>query len=223
MINEKVATGILTIDYLLGGGIPKNQITIIEGSSGIGKTIMGLQFLKEGLYTDERVLLITAKDSPEQIKNSITSLEWDIDWAFNQEKFLILDIRGYFEDIDKNLSQTINSLLKEIIEIINQNKIKRVVVDPMYPFFLDNNDNDKKQFVYYLSKMIEKSENECTIIFIRTINLVEENIEANIIKMYFDNEKFQRIIFLQKVLFAQYQLKEYSFSIEKGKGIVLNG
>lgn len=45
MSNEMIETGILSIDKILGGGIPKGRLTEIYGSEGCGKTTFTLQLI----------------------------------------------------------------------------------------------------------------------------------------------------------------------------------
>lgn len=44
---ETLSSGIPELDELLGGGIERQTITMLSGPSGVGKTTLGLQFMKE--------------------------------------------------------------------------------------------------------------------------------------------------------------------------------
>ena len=56
---RRVATGIEGLDDVLGGGLPQEQVYLLEGGTGTGKTTIGLQFLLEGVRQGERGLFIT--------------------------------------------------------------------------------------------------------------------------------------------------------------------
>jgi KaiC/GvpD/RAD55 family RecA-like ATPase len=45
----RLSTGVPGLDDLLGGGLLPGTLTVVVGSSGIGKTQLGLQFLRAGL------------------------------------------------------------------------------------------------------------------------------------------------------------------------------
>ena len=45
----KTKTGIEGLDEITGGGFPKGRPTLICGSAGCGKTLMGIQFLVKGI------------------------------------------------------------------------------------------------------------------------------------------------------------------------------
>ncbi len=222
---DKVATGINGLDEQLLGGIPKKQLTFLEGCAGIGKTIFGIQFLKVGLYADERVLFITSKDTPKQIREIISSLGWDIGWAFEQQRFFILDIRDYFGDNDSfDNNDIFLNLINEIRDIVVKNHIKRVVLDPAFPQFVSVSTNTKKIFFSGLNDMIEKSEDDLTIVLIKNDSLEDNNIETNMIKMYFEQQgqTVKRYILPQKILFTDYKVKAINFEIKPKEGICIN-
>ena len=61
---EHISTGIPSWDHRIGGGVTKGSITCLLGSPGVGKTIMGLHFLKDGLNKQEKCLIVGFSESP---------------------------------------------------------------------------------------------------------------------------------------------------------------
>jgi circadian clock protein KaiC len=51
---ELVPTGVPSLDQMLGGGIERGTITILSGPSGVGKTTIGMQIMKEAATRGER-------------------------------------------------------------------------------------------------------------------------------------------------------------------------
>ena len=51
-----ISTGIDDIDKKLGGGIPIGSLTLIEGQSGSGKSVLSQQFTWGSLWGDHRVV-----------------------------------------------------------------------------------------------------------------------------------------------------------------------
>ncbi len=51
---DKLSTGVSKLDSLLNGGIERGTITILSGSSGVGKTTTGTHFIKESAARGER-------------------------------------------------------------------------------------------------------------------------------------------------------------------------
>ena len=52
-------TGTPGFDDILGGGLSRGNVFLVEGRPGTGKTTLGLQFLRAGHAAGERVLYVT--------------------------------------------------------------------------------------------------------------------------------------------------------------------
>lgn len=75
----RLSTGIIGLDYILKGGLPKDRLHLIEGSPGTGKTTLGLQFLREGVRIGERCLYVTLSESREELASVAASHGWVLD------------------------------------------------------------------------------------------------------------------------------------------------
>jgi len=53
----QVHSGLPELDQLLGGGIERGTITIFSGPSGVGKTTLGMQFMKEAAARGDRSVI----------------------------------------------------------------------------------------------------------------------------------------------------------------------
>ena len=56
-VHEMIPSGIAEIDEMLCGGIERGTITIVSGPSGVGKTTLGIQFMKEAASRGERSVI----------------------------------------------------------------------------------------------------------------------------------------------------------------------
>lgn len=63
----KLAFGLQELDGMLRGGVRTGSITMVLGSSGSGKTLLGMQFLSEGLKRGERAVYFGFYEHPEAI------------------------------------------------------------------------------------------------------------------------------------------------------------
>ena len=66
--NSRLSTGVEGLDELLGGGLIPGTLTVVVGSSGIGKTQLGLQFARAGLLQEEHAGILfdmTARGDPQ--------------------------------------------------------------------------------------------------------------------------------------------------------------
>jgi circadian clock protein KaiC len=64
---ETISSGIPDLDQLLQGGLERGNITIISGPSGVGKTTLGMQFMKEAAGRGERSLVCSFEEAPETL------------------------------------------------------------------------------------------------------------------------------------------------------------
>src|SRR3989454_5239900 len=77
---EKFAlTGISGLDSILEGGIPRSNVTLVEGAIGTGKTTMGVEFVYRGASEfDEPGLIVLFEVSPEKVVRDAAQLGWDL-------------------------------------------------------------------------------------------------------------------------------------------------
>src|SRR5262245_36813439 len=72
-------TGIDGLDNVLGGGLRRHRLYLIEGVPGSGKTTLSLQFLREGARLGEPVLYITLSETEEELQEVAQSHGWNLD------------------------------------------------------------------------------------------------------------------------------------------------
>ncbi len=62
---DKISSGIPALDELLNGGLERGTVTIISGPSGVGKTTLGLQFMKEAAGRGEHSVVYSFEEEVE--------------------------------------------------------------------------------------------------------------------------------------------------------------
>jgi circadian clock protein KaiC len=72
--SSRMPSGIPGLDALLGGGLLARSVTLVSGSTGIGKTTMAIQFLLAGAERGEAGLYVSLEEGPEQLIASARSL-----------------------------------------------------------------------------------------------------------------------------------------------------
>ncbi|HET8911368.1 MAG TPA: ATPase domain-containing protein [Ktedonobacteraceae bacterium] len=73
-IKEVIASGVPELDELLHGGLERGTISILSGPTGVGKTTLGLQFMKEAAGRGERSVVYTFEELQETLMQRCESL-----------------------------------------------------------------------------------------------------------------------------------------------------
>src|SRR4029077_14993903 len=75
---ERVRTGAAGLDEMLGGGLPPWSATVVQGGTGTGKTMLGLQFLLEGARNGEPGIHFTLEETANQLRGIARGFGWDL-------------------------------------------------------------------------------------------------------------------------------------------------
>ena len=75
----RVATGIVGLDVVLGGGVLRRQLYVIEGAAGTGKTTLALHFLLAGRAHGERCLWLTTTETPDELWAAAHAYGWSLE------------------------------------------------------------------------------------------------------------------------------------------------
>lgn len=128
----RVSTGVSGLDDILGGGLPKEHMYLVEGDSGAGKTTLGLQFLLEGKKRGEKVLWITMSETERELRETARSHGWSLEGidlcnlAVSDESLSAESQYTFFSPADVELNDT----TKTVLEAIDKVRPNRVVFDP---------------------------------------------------------------------------------------------
>ena len=76
---SNAATGIAGLDNVLGGGLARGRVYLLEGTPGTGKTTIATQFLLAGAAAGERTLYVTLSETEEELRDSAASHGWSLD------------------------------------------------------------------------------------------------------------------------------------------------
>ena len=76
-VEERVSTGNEEFDRICGGGIFRDSVVLVTGSTGTGKTLLGCEFVAAAGDRGERALFFTFEESRNQLLRNAAS--WGID------------------------------------------------------------------------------------------------------------------------------------------------
>src|SRR6476661_3466778 len=75
----KAPTGIDGLDEITEGGLPLGRPTLICGSAGCGKTLMGVEFLVRGILEfNEPGVLMAFEETGDELAANVASLGFDL-------------------------------------------------------------------------------------------------------------------------------------------------
>lgn len=88
---ERVKTGILELDEMLGGGFMSGDAVLVAGSAGSGKTTLALQYLVNGVTQfGDKGIYVTFEELPNQIYRDAKSFGWDLRKLEEENKFRLI-------------------------------------------------------------------------------------------------------------------------------------
>jgi circadian clock protein KaiC len=128
-----LATGIVGLDDILGGGLARNHLYLIEGDPGTGKTTIAMQFLMEGTAHGQKALYVTLSESKIELLEIAEAHGWMIDGIeiFElgpDEKHLKPEAQyTVFNPAEIELADTTNAMLSEVERI----QPERIVIDSL--------------------------------------------------------------------------------------------
>jgi circadian clock protein KaiC len=93
--NKRISLGVQELDDVCEGGIFHNNIVLVSGATGIGKTLMVTEFMKSGIEASERSLLVSFEEDHEQLLCNAAS--WGIDLKAAKERGLLKILCDYRE------------------------------------------------------------------------------------------------------------------------------
>ncbi|MDD5093393.1 MAG: ATPase domain-containing protein [Dehalococcoidia bacterium] len=127
---EKLITsGSAEIDRKMGGGIPKGSLTLIEGQSDAGKSVLTQQIIWGSLNTDCRVTLFSTESTIKNLMKQLDSL------GLHVTDYLLLDrLRVYPVQLAKG-GVDINFALKIMSEAFHREAdAEMIIIDSLTSF-----------------------------------------------------------------------------------------
>ena len=132
----KVATGIVGLDEITGGGLPKGRPTLVCGSAGCGKTLFAMEFLVRGAVEHgEPGVFIAFEETPEELTQNVRSLGFDLDDLIAKKKIAIDYIRVERSEITETGEFDLDGLFIRLALAIDTVGAKRVVLDTIETLF----------------------------------------------------------------------------------------
>ena len=123
---RRLSTGVLKLDALMGGGIPEGDSMLVAGPSGAGKTVLGIQFIAEGLKRGEPGIVAMFEERPNEFMQRAASFGFDLDKNLQDGSLKLI----YLRPLDLSVDETVH----EIVNAVKEIGCKRLVIDSLVGF-----------------------------------------------------------------------------------------
>jgi len=133
LTTDFLATGVPGLDAVLGGGLTRDRLYLVEGEPGTGKTTLALQFLNEGVRHGESTLYITLAETVVELRSVAQSHGWNMDHIHIEEIIpdeKILDPQQQYTIFHPSEIE-LGSTTQRLLAAIDKYQPRRVVLDSL--------------------------------------------------------------------------------------------
>lgn len=228
---KKLSTGIVGFDQIAHGGLPEGRSTIVAGTAGSGKTVLGLQFLVAGIRDfDQPGVLVSFEEDPRDLMQNVRSFGWNLEELATAGKLGIVDATP---DPGKELIETgafdLSALLARIESAIRKVNAHRVILDTigaLFPQFTDAHlvRRELHRIHAGLRRLgvttlitLERTEEEGNVGRFGVEEFVADNVI--LLRNRLEQEKRRRTIEILKFRGGTHQKGEYPFTIAPEDGV----
>jgi circadian clock protein KaiC len=221
--HDPVKSGIVGLDPILAGGIPRGNVILLEGGIGSGKTTLGVEFVYRGARQfDEPGIIVLFEVSPDRLIRDAAGLGWDLPALERQGRLkIIFTTRQVFK---QELQQADSLLLGEAAEM----GARRIFVDGISGMIGPTAPNEPREVFHTLVEGLQR-ENLTAVLAVEAsalnnghaLALPEESIADTVIRLRLEevSRATVRSIEVVKSRGHDFQMGRHTFRIVNGQGI----
>ena len=132
----KSPTGIVGLDEITRGGLPKGRTTLVTGGAGSGKTLLGIEFLVQGVRQfGEPGVLITFEETTDDLTENVRTLGVDLERLIARRRIAIDHVHLERSEIQETGEYDLEGLFVRIGRAIDSVGAKRLVIDTLEVLF----------------------------------------------------------------------------------------
>ena len=144
---EVISSGIPEIDELLHGGIERSTISIISGPSGVGKSTLGLQFMKEAAGRGERSVIYTFEERKETLLRRAKGINIAVNAMQERGTLSVVQIEP--------LHYTPDEFAHLVRQEVEQHQVRIVMIDSVAGYRLSVRGEDLTTHIHALCKYLQ--------------------------------------------------------------------
>ena len=124
----KSPTGITGPDEIIGGGLPSGRPTLVSGSAGCGRTMLGVEFLAcAATQFGEPGVFMMLEENAKELSDNVRSLGFDLDELVEQKKIVLDHVhieRSEIEETGESTERAAAEPIKKIIgDLSNEERV----------------------------------------------------------------------------------------------------
>lgn len=125
------STGCPGLDAILSGGLPREEMHLVQGEAGTGKTTLGLHFLLAGVEAGEAALYITLSQSAKHLERIARSHGWSLAGVTVHEVSpgTVADRIAARQTILPTAEAELGELFQELSALVERVRPRRAVID----------------------------------------------------------------------------------------------
>lgn len=123
---RRLSCGVPELDAMMGGGLPEGDSMLVAGPSGSGKSLLGIQYIAEGLRQGESGIVVIFEEQPVEYVDRAASFGFDLTTPQKQGKLKLI----YLRPLDLSVDETV----REILDAVAKIDAKRLVIDSLAGF-----------------------------------------------------------------------------------------
>jgi circadian clock protein KaiC len=132
----KCPTGIVGLDQITNGGLPRGRPALVCGGAGCGKTLLALEFIVRGATQfDEPGVFVSFEEMSDELTDNVRSLGFDLDDLVKRKKLAMDFVRLERSEIEESGDYDLEGLFVRLNHAIDSVKAKRVVLDTIESLF----------------------------------------------------------------------------------------
>jgi circadian clock protein KaiC len=220
-MSERISTGNDKLDTLLDGGFLRNNMILLAGNPGAGKTILSSRFIYKGALAEEPGVYACFAETRKRLIQDMKKFGIDFEPLIRRRLIEVLDLSIGSET-------EVQSALNQIFEAITTLRARRLVVDSIAAMAMGlETEFEKRHLIRLLYRLILKT--GCTTIAITDIpwnstkigESIEEFVADGIMLMqhdYDDNQTLKRQLRITKMRGTNHSRKTHKYTIS-AKGL----
>lgn len=162
---ERVKTGIQGLDELIEGGFPRRRTVLVAGSTGTGKTILGMQYLYNGVVQHEEPgVFATFDEMPDKIRQDMLKFGWNIKELEDNNLLGLIDVTSARAGAPSEEARALlpgqldfDKMLVDILGMARNIGAKRLVIDSIPAMVFHLGESELRKAILKLSYVVARS------------------------------------------------------------------